>query len=74
MDRATLEARVIEAAKAWAEAKQAWEATSRVLDRPENLSELKGNVRRAERELLNRLRDLEEAASEPSAHSRSSSR
>jgi hypothetical protein len=49
------EREVIRAARAWAEAKRAWEETARMTERPENLSQIKGAVRRAERELLSKI-------------------
>ena len=63
MDRKTLEAEVIRAAHAWLHAKREWEATSRMLERPPNLSRLKGDVRRAERELIARLDALNDQPS-----------
>ncbi len=65
MERQDAEAAIIQAAQAWAEAKGAWEATARMRDRPENLSELKRNVRKAERELLTRLEALRDSQELP---------
>jgi hypothetical protein len=46
---------LIQAATEWAKAKRAWEETARMTERPANLSQIKGDARRAERELLTRI-------------------
>jgi hypothetical protein len=51
---------LIEAVRAWAAAKRAWEETSRMIERPDNLSRIKGDLRRAERELLEKADALED--------------
>src|SRR5207253_2020110 len=61
LDKEQLEAGVVAAAFAWAAARKAWEATSRAVERPSNLGTLKGDVRRAERELMARVTALREA-------------
>ena len=53
------EEEVITAARAWAAAKRAWEESARAVERPANLSALKGKVRRAERALLLQLDALD---------------
>ncbi len=58
-EKEKLQAEVIRAARAWAAARQAWEETARAVERPSNLSALKGSVRRAERVLLTRLDALD---------------
>ena len=52
IERRNLEIAVIEAAKAWVEAQRAWEATANALERPPDLSRIKGRARRAERDLM----------------------
>jgi hypothetical protein len=51
---------LIEAANEWAKAKRTWEETARLTERPANLSQIKGDARRAERELLARIDALNE--------------
>lgn len=58
-----MRAEIIEAALAWAQAKREWEASSRELSRPANYGELKGNVRKAERNLMKKIQALESEAS-----------
>lgn len=64
MDDAPLNAEIVAAAQAWAAAKREWEAGSRELARPSNYGELKGNVRKAERRLMNAVQGLELQAEE----------
>ena len=59
MDEAGLKAEVVEAALAWAQARREWEASSRETARPANYGELKGNIRRAERQLMGKIQALE---------------
>ena len=59
MTKEELEAEIVEAAQAWVEARRAYEASQRVTTRPENYSQLKGDIRRAERTLRGKVEALE---------------